>query len=384
MPSTAHVLKGLEIYEAQVKTYDVKFRKKNILPKNHDWRPYRWCSRDIVFALLVVQQNRKGNYLDIDVCLISQPPQYIENSGARVALGFLLSEAYKCGGTMELVFSKNVEDGRVPAYICDLALEMGVKLKHVFEGHITPFESRQLYLGLAGFSEIAQDKIMKMSVDKTISSERICFLVMGGVWSLPEAESIILGSRHPERVLQSTSEPDERHLYLNDLVVASNSVLGGVLDRKLLRTELVEGGQIVESEDEESPITIGFDAVFFAKVYSSETDLIVPWLDKNKVLSSEQKMVVMVRARSDSEIQRHFPKDLASLKSLVSKYQKDSKTIIFYLLPRDFEDVPLTAQSQILGQLKKEGVFLMISPDNMASLTKEAIRRLETGRRTRQ
>ena len=104
MPSTEQVIKGLEVFEAQVKAYDEKFRKKKILPKNHDWRPYRWCSRDIVFALLVVQQNRKGNYLDVDVCLIAQPPQYIENSGARVALGFLLSEAYKCGGTMELVF----------------------------------------------------------------------------------------------------------------------------------------------------------------------------------------------------------------------------------------------------------------------------------------
>lgn len=384
MPSTEQVIKGLEVYEAQVKAYDEKFRRKNILPKNHDWRPYRWCSRDIVFALLVVQQNRKGNYLDIDVCLISQPPQYIENSGARVALGFLLSEAYKCGGTMELVFSKNVEGGRVPAYICDLAIEMGVKLKHVFEGHISPFESRQLYLGLAGFSKVAQEKIMKMAVGKTISPERVCFMVMGGVWSLPEAEAIILGSKHPERVLQSASEPDERHLYLNDLLVASTSILGGVLDRKLLRTELVENGQIVESEDEEFPLTIDFDSAHFAKIYSAETEMIVPWIDENKILSSGQKMVVLIRARSDSEIQKYFPKDLESLKKLIAKYRKDAQTIILYLLPRDFEDVPLPYQSKIIGQLKTEGIFLMISPDNMASLNKEAIRRLETGRKTRQ
>ncbi|EKD52561.1 MAG: hypothetical protein ACD_61C00305G0005 [uncultured bacterium] len=209
-------------------------------------------------------------------------------------------------------------------------------------------------------------------------------MVMGGVWSLPEAETIILGSKHPERVLQSASEPDERHLYLNDLLVASTSILGGVLDRKLLRTELVENGQIVESEDEEFPLVIDFDPVHFAKIYRAETDMIVPWIDENKILFSGQKMVVLIRARSDSEIQKYFPKDLESLKKLIAKYRKDAQIMILYLLPRDFEDVSLTTQSQIIEQLKKAGVYLMISPENMASLNKEAIRRLETGRRTRQ
>ena len=95
-------------------------------------------------------------------------------------------------------------------------------------------------------------------------------------------------------------------------------------------------------------------------------------------------MVVLIRARSDSEIQKYFPKDLESLKKLIAKYRKDAQIMILYLLPRDFEDVSLTTQSQIIEQLKKAGVYLMISPENMASLNKEAIRRLETGRRTRQ
>lgn len=384
MPSTETVLAGLETLKQHVERYEKEFTEKKRLPKNFDWRPYRWCSRDIVFSLLVVKHNRTGNFLEADVCLIANPPQYVENSGARVALGFLLSEAYKCGGTMEIVFTKKVEGGRVPAYICDLAIEMGIKLKHVFDGHITPFEARQLYLGLVGFSAEAQERIMKMAVEKTIAPERICFLVMGGVWSLAEAESIILGSRHPERVLQSVSEPDERHLYLNDLTVANTAILGGVLDRKLLRIELVENGQIVESEDEESPLTIAFDSQYFAKIYTSESDLIIPWIGENKILSSGQQMVVLIRARSDSEIGKYFLKDLESLKQLIAKYRKDAKTIVLYLVPRDFEDVSLTAQSQILEQLKKEGVYLMMSPDNMASLNKEAIRRLETGRRTRQ
>lgn len=384
MISEKELIRCFKVYEEHVKKYDDWFRSKNKLPKNHDWRPYRWCSRDIVFSLLVVKHNRKGNYLEADVCLIANPPQYVENSGAKVALGFLLSEAFKCGGSMELVFTKNVEGGRVPAYICDLAIDMGVKLKHVFEGHITPFESRQLYLGLVGFSKPAQEKVMKMAVAKVISPERVCFLVTGGIWSLAEAESIILGSNHPERVFLTSSSPDDRHLYLADLVVSNSAILGGVLDRKLIQAELIEDGVTVDSEDEEAPITIDFDADFFAKIYTSESDMSVPWINESKVIEPGQRMVVLVRARSDGEIQKFFANDLGSLKKLIGKYRTDKSTIVMYLLPRDFEDVSLTTQSKIISLLKKEGIYLMVSPDSMASLSKESIRRLETGRRTRQ
>ncbi len=375
---------GLNAYKEHDKFYNENFRKKNKLPKNYDWRPYRWCSRNIVFSLVAVKHNRKGNYLDVDVCLMANPPQYIKNSGARTALGFLLSEAYKCSGTMEIVFSKKVEDGRVPIYVCDLADELSVKLKFIKEGHITPYESRQLYLRLIGFSKEAQEKILQMAVNKLVLPERVCFLVMSGIWSLPEIESIILGSQHPERILLSTSSPNDRHLYLGDLIVSNMAIFGGILDGKLLRIELMEDGQIIESEDVQAPLSIGFDANYFAKIYSSEADFLIPWIVEDKMLTSGQQMVVLIRARSDGEIQKYFPKDLENLKDLVFKYKKDPETMIFYLLPRDFEDVDLMVQSQIVEQLKKEGVYLMVSPDTLASLGKESILRLETGRRTRQ
>lgn len=386
MIDSSVVMKGLDIYEEHVRNYDLMFRQKNKLPKNYDFRPYRWCSRDIVFSLMVVRHNRHGNFLEVDVCLIANPPQYFENSGARVALGFILSEAYKCGGSMEIVFSKNVENGRVPAYICDLAIDLGVKLKHVFEGHITPFEARQLYLGLVGFSTAAKDRIMKLAVDGKISPERACFVVIGGVWSLPEAESVILGSANPERILASLSDPADRHLYLADLVVARTAIFGGSLDRKILRTELMENGEIVESEDEEFLVGIDFDPVYFAKIYRIESDLMVPWLQaKNLVLKQGQQMVVLVRSRTDTEIKRFFPKDLKALEGLIAKYEKDKAvSSIFYLTTRDFEDLAEEVKIEMMKVLDKRGVYLMISPESVAGLTKETIRRLETGKVIRQ
>lgn len=377
--------RGLDLFEKHVVEYDNLFRRRNKLPKNYDWRPYCWCSRDIVFNLTVVRHNRQGNYLEVDVCLIANPPQYIENSGARVALGFLFSEAYRCGGSMEIAFTKNVEGGRVPAYICDLAIEADIKLKHVFEGRITPFESRQLYMYLAGFSEAAQNHIIHLASKKQISPERACFMVMGGVWSLAEAESIILCSPHPDRILASLSDPSDRHLYLNDLVLSKNAILGGLLDRKMLKAELVENGLAIESEDIEAPVSVQFDSTHFAKIYRAEVDTIIPWLNQEKILAAGQQLVVLVRARSDNEIRRYFLNDLESLRYLSKAYRDEQiETIVCLLTPRDFEFLPESLQQQIVEILEDSGVYLMISPETTSQLSREAIRRLETGKVVRQ
>lgn len=383
MLSKEKILEQFAIYEEHVIRYDAEFRKKDRLPKNHDWRPYRWCSRDIVFALLVVHHERFRNCLEVDVCLMANPPQYPENSGPRVAMGFLLSEAYKCGTSMEIVFTKNV--GRVPAYIYDLACEMDIKLKHVLEGHITPFEARQMYMELVGFSKEAQEKVMRMSVDGILSPERACFLVMGGVWSVPEAESVILGCKNPESVLLSASSPEDRHLYLNDVMMARGAVLGGALDRKFLKKELTKDGQIVESEDEETELTISFDGENYAKVYKSGEDLLIPWIGEAELfLKPDELMVVVVRARSGAEVRESFVTDLESLRKISGKYLAiDPKVKVFYLLPRDFEEVPEEERTKIKQSIGSLSAFVMMSPESVAGLDKEAMRRIETGRMVR-
>jgi len=386
-------LKQFEIYATYCKEFEEKFTKKGITPKNHEWRPYRWCSRDIVFANLKVRHERSRNCLEVDVCLMANPPQYYDNSGPRVAMGFLLSEAYKCGTSMEIVFTKNVETriengvekGRVPAYIYDLACELGIKLNHVLEGHITPFEARQIYLELAGFSDEAKEKVMKLSVDDLLTPERACFLVMGGLWSTPEAESIILGCDNPESIMLSDSIPEDRHLYLRDVMAARGTVLGGALDMKLQRKELMEDGQIVESEGEGTDHQISFDKGTYAKSYIAAEDCLVPWTEnKELIFRTDEQMVVMVRARSSVEIRVTSAADLESLIKTVEKYRAinpDVKVGILY--PRDFEDIPEGEKREIKRRVEEQGAFLMVSPESVAGLDKEAMRRIETGRMVR-
>ena len=38
------------------------------LPRNHIWRPYRFCVQDVLFGATVVRHAREHNCLEVDVC----------------------------------------------------------------------------------------------------------------------------------------------------------------------------------------------------------------------------------------------------------------------------------------------------------------------------
>ena len=168
-------------------------------------------------------------------------------------------------------------------------------------------------------------------------------------------------------------------------MTARGAILGGALDRKLLKKELRKDGQIVESEDEETSLNISFDGLNYVKVYRSEESFLIPWTDNNELLfNSGELIAVVVRARSSVEIQESFEDDLTSLRLTGEKYRSiDPKVKLFYLVPRDFEDIPQTLRDKMISRIKDLGAMLMMSPESVAGLDKEAMRRIETGRMVR-
>jgi len=68
------------------------------LPRNHVWRPYRFCVQDIILGITVIRHDRKYNRLEADVFLTAQIPEYEPDSGCRALALILLSDAYKSGG----------------------------------------------------------------------------------------------------------------------------------------------------------------------------------------------------------------------------------------------------------------------------------------------
>lgn len=372
-------------FDEHVKRYDRHYRSKNRIAKNHVWRPYRFCVRDAVLALTVVRHHRKDNLLEVDLFLTTDIPQFERHSGAKIATLFLLSEAYKCGGTMEIRFTETVWHGRVSEQLFDLAFDYGVELKHVFDGHITPSESRELYLALTGFSEEARAKLRRLASEDRLSIERACFMVHHGLWSLEEIETIILSSKRPERVLLGSSLPEQRRLYMNDLVHARLALLGSFLERKLAFRERETEEGAVELEGDEKHFKTSFDPELFAKVHQAEEPLPIPWINGDEEWISEgEQLVVMLRPRTFVELLLHFSNDLEMAAEMREKYGTEKSNHFFVLVPRDFGDLPEEVRKDFLKKAKKKKVGVMVCPETVDGLDADGIDRLRRSRVMRQ
>ena len=353
------------------------------LPRSHVWRPYRFCVQDVILGITVVRHDRKYNRQEVDVFLTASIKEYAPDSGCRAICLIILSDAYKSGGSMEIKFSKNVEGGRVPHELVSLAASLHVDLAHVSDGGISPREAKQLYLALSGFSEITRAKIATLENEGRVSSASISYGMHHGVWSIPELDVILFGSRFPNTILRGAFSPEDWHLFHYDLFHARNALMGGYLDLQLAKREYPqESGSVIELEDDELDLEILFNADYFCKVYAlrdADSAVTVPWItgaDQPLKLSGENKLWTLLRARDMEDLQADLRADLhqaAALKKTLAAHD-DSVCV---MIPSDFKRLEPVERTGILDQFRKERIGLMICPDFLTQLNQEVCRRFE-------
>jgi hypothetical protein len=368
----------MDTFDRYVTEFNRRYLSQGSLPKGHVWKPYRFAVQDVILGLTVVKHSRFDNLLEVDVCLMADPPQFPEHSGARIMMTALLSEAFECGGSMEIRFRENVLHGKVPGEIVSFAKSLGIELKHAEKGHITPKESRELYIALTGFSAEARLKVMQLAVEGKLSSERACFMVQNKIWELSEMESILLGATLPHRVLLGITPPELGTLYQHDLMHARNAVLGGYLDRKMKQRERRIAEGVIELEADENDVHIAFDAEHQAKIYTAHEEFELPeWQGKYKRIQANEIMYVLVRARNSNDLMSNLQDDLAAATSLASK---SNGRKVLMLFPRDFHDLDSRWQTHIGQLLDKMGVALMVCPESVSGLDDDAETRLRKSR----
>jgi hypothetical protein len=377
--------RGLTIMERHVRAFEEEYLKNNKLPRNHIWRPYRFCVQDVVLGLVVVRHSLANNCLDVDVCLISDAPDYEPGSGARMTSAFLLSEAYKCGGTMEIRFTENVEDRSVPRVLQEFAQDLGVELRHVGEGRITASEARQLYIALTGFSDSLCAQIDFLAQQGNLSQERVCYVVHHGIWTRSEVESIVFGSLRPDGIFSGDTPPEQRHLYMQEIFHARAAILGGLLDRRLARRERIEGTVAIDLEDDVRRLDIEFDPNFYAKIYRCEEELLVPWVEpqdqKSLTIPPGHRLITLVRARNASDLALYFQQDISTARGVTAIDQgQQVPGSVFILTPRDFHELPSEQQNHFVGTARNSGVGIIVCPETVAALDADAAKRLASSR----
>lgn len=382
LPEEGHRANSFKLFEKCVGVFYDEYLKVGRLPRNDVWRPYRFCSQDVVVGLVVVKHSLDDNCLLVDVCLAFDPPQFQQNSGSKMTAIILLSEAYKCGGSMELRFSENVEGGRVPRCVRDLAMRANLSLLHAESGRITPAEARSLYLAISDFSPSVTTSIYALADHGRLSKERACYVVHHGVWTRPELEAIVRGSPNPDAILAGDVAEEHRHAFVDLMHYTRATVLGGLLDRRLGRRERSTESGAIELEDDTLPLDIGFDPTVYAKTYASRESIVIPWQvgATTPTESSIGRLTVLVRARNTTDIMLHFDEDLAVAASLPPV----SGEPVAILFPRDFDELPRARREQFLVNASKEQVSILVCPDATFALDLEARRRLHSSRILRQ
>lgn len=359
------------------------------LPRNHMWRPYRFCVQDVLFGATVVRHAREHNCLEVDVFLTAEVPQYEPNSGARWLATFLLSEAFKCGGSMEVRFTEYVEQQRIPTALCRLAEKSGVPFSRnsIDRGRISPQEARELYVQLTDFSSQMRQRMDELVTQGRVSVERLCYSVHHGVWTLPELESIVLGAPFPDMVLTGEIQSEQRHLYSHAVFHARSALLGGFLDRALAHREHAdEAGGAFDLEDDERNIDIEFTSDIYAKRYRcADESMVVPWLHppSSVKVPPGESISILIRARDAVGLKRHLIEDI----ELAAAQPEDTAGWRGYVLvPFDFND-PVLSDSErhsLLSQAKSKGVRVMVAPESTSTLDAEVRKRFMSSRIMRQ
>ena len=372
--------KSYDLFTEYVKDFDENFTKKNKLPKSRDIRPIRFAVRDCVIGLLALKHQYKENVIEVGVFL-TKDPDWIEGfSGTKVATLFILCDAYQCGSTMGIRFINKVEDGTIPINIIALADSLGIELKYITEGFITPKESRMLFLALTGFSEAATRRIMELSLSNLIAPERICYLVHHAIWTLEEMESILLGCDHPELILNGKAEIQDYLLYADVLYRTRMTIMGGFLDRKMRLKEVYEGEVFVDIEANDRDFDISFDSRNFAKVYMTHEDTPIPWVEEREdwVIPTGHRLVVAIRGYDWPDLHNNLERDIKMCREMFWNYADDIPTTLCILVPRDvINSAEESYRKKYVAELEEAGVYLMICPELLVGIDCDAQKRLQ-------
>jgi hypothetical protein len=300
-------------------------------------------------------------------------------------LTFLLSEAFKCGGTMEIRFSKEIEGGRVPYDLSRFAAENGIKLEHIQEARITPSESKLLFLAVSEFSEPLQQEIARLCGEGRLSLERPCFAKCNGIWSKYQIEHFIFGCANPDSILSASFLPEQRIPYLNDLRHVCAAIMGGVLDYKLAMNSREDGDTALSLEDDVKSLDVRFNGDWYAKVYSCENEeIMIPWTSASESprIPPGTEAVVLLRAYDMPSIELNLEADIR-LAFRLGQSEQEKKSRRFILLPRDFEDIPDIRMQELISVASAHDIGIMVCPDTLASLEAEGAKKLAGSRMMR-
>ena len=338
--------------------------------------------QDVLLGAVVIRHNPAANNLQVDCCLIDDLEEYEQHEAARFVVTFLLCEAYRSGGTMELEFTRDFGRAHapIPGQIHALARARGVTLAHFGESRITSTEARVLFASVTELPESTLVCLSEMDTAGELSVEQACFAVHHGDWSTAELAWLIGTAVRPGAVLSGANQAEHRLLFARDNDDCCTAILGGRLDRVLS----TRPGESLPLEDDPVPLAIDLAADVFAKIYISDDPLELQWAwgPEPVTIPPGTPLLVAVRAWSGARLRRDLARDMEQFANW-SDTQHQSDSVRAVLVPSDFESLGESQRGALGAAACGFGAHLLICPEPLNRLQEDALRRFKSGRITR-
>jgi hypothetical protein len=377
---SAHVLATQENHK-----YDRK--GAGALPRDREWRPYRFCIQDVIMATTVVRYQPDGNLIEVDVFLTAEIPELEPLAGARALARFLVGEAVAQGTDMEIRFTPNVEGGRVPVALEQLAAELGVTVGGVRRDLISHEEAVRFSLRLAGMSPDGEQRLRELGDSGVLAPDRVCYAVHEGSWSVEEVE-VLLAAPHPDRILTDGSSAWQRLRRIEDLQYARAAAMCRHLLDALRQPRspdtmpsdgvptVREADQVEATEDAAIPLDVRVDrerlGVSVASKDLANTELEVTWTADQGIVRVP-RLNVLLRPLGVFELPRALSADLQA--SVTWRTPGDSTTCAV-LVPNDFRFLPAEEQNRLTDEARMLGTTLLVAPDRLADIDEDVRHRV--------
>lgn len=348
------------------------------LPRSHRWRALRLCTQNVVVGLLELRHNRDEDLLEVAAFASDDRPEFRPLESTRALTLMLLSEAFKCGGSMAVRF---LYSGRELSRFLPPNLHRLMKANDFeipAQGELQVGQAIRLYLALTDLGEDVRAQLTDLLDEAPLEVARACYVVNAGIWSSAELDIILASAPEPDRLLGGAALAAPFVLLERDVRVARRALLAGRLDRALASAASLGPGAISVEDDVTALPRAVVDCGDVLR-YELEREIVMPWgwpRDAEHATASGS-IAAFLRPWDLDQMVAGLDAEIETVGQATADGQR------WLVVPRDAVAAPEDAQRRWTATALAAGVGIAVATDFVNTLDSEALRRFERSRLVR-
>jgi hypothetical protein len=218
-----------------VREYSDRFAQRDEVPRATDRRPIRLACQNVIVGLASLKHDRDRSALQVDAWQTCEAPHLATHEANRALAALTLCDAYRAGGTMEIVFDTHPE-GTIPASLRRYARTKGIDLPPNATS-VGPDQARALFRAVTPVPDILKQRMHFFARAGLATTEQLCYQLLSPVWSAIELDYLLATTESAASILRGGTEGLDAPERRVELDACRAAALIGTLYRRLISTD---------------------------------------------------------------------------------------------------------------------------------------------------